>query len=692
MKILSGIYCTDGLSKSGVKFSIGALDDMVWKGTETGAPSNMSHDIHRFIGWTKISGLYVSHELSYIVGHTFIPDSSDELEHFNLLRMNFLNSKMLERLNDYQAAFFRDLNTAKLNRDNGMFFCNGVVMYGYPGVVEQAFPQLKDKKDNDGLILLKDLLEDFDYKGQGVFSSKTSDFAIVLHPFFRKSFSRYNNFNFEFLDELFKLYSTNKKIKVRIDDDYIGYSPSYIKSMEFEYWFGPKYDDDISKIPTEVTCYKSSQEERIYNQVDKTEFVWQNKNGKYQFEMEEVIDADAPTLDSEQFACRYMHSIYDSNRDVFEHFDGAIRQYDLDSICERIEKPINQMGHNAKYTKIFRLDGEIPLATWKSLITYYLKNNYDVYRYFGLDIPIVQETSKEKSHNSIERYVPYLINKGDGVRLYISYHEKRDSSLDFSFCTTDVMTTNEGEIEVVEYEAINVAKAIRRMGGTIKLPQCAFCTCEDNYNNIPRIFHGGEDVFKNVNITVKAIRFLMAKQSEMGKDNIYSFSLAWNMDDRLVSVSFMGHIYDIYEWLQSFQDIPVDRSSFKEWLDKQVPYIHAHGRNADSPLGSSLIKEDGMLFFQRRIINNDVEIKDIHYDKDKTGISLDLVIDEDKPELVGYIKNNELTYTYTSIVKHSICEESNGDYLNSPLISSIDETTAILDGAKIQGFVWKRQI
>ena len=183
----------------------------------------------------------------------------------------------------------------------------------------------------------------------------------------------------------------------------------------------------------------------------------------------------------------------------------------------------------------------------------------------------------------------------------------------------------------------------------------------------------------------------MAKQSEMGKDNIYSFSLAWNMDDRLVSVSFMGHIYDIYEWLQSFQDIPVDRASFKEWLDKQVAFIHAHGRNADSPLGSSLIKEDGLLFFQRRIINNDVEIKDIHYDKDKTGISLDLVIDKDKPELVDFIKNNELTYTYTSIVKHSICEKSNSDYLNSPWISSIGETTALLDGAKIQGFVWKRQ-
>lgn len=691
MKTLSGVYSTDGISRNGVRFSISALDDIVWDGSATGVPSNLSHDIHRFIGWTKISGLYVSHELSYVIGHTFIPESKDELDSLNKMRIDYLNGKMLDRINTYHSTFLKEIERYHLICDNGRLFCNGLVMYGDSGIVGKAFPWLNKQKDNDGLILLKDIYEGFSYLGQGVFASKESDLAIFLHPFFRKSFSRYNNYNFEFIDELLGQYQANQSIKIKIDDDFIGYSPSFIKNMEFEYWFGPKYDDDISKIPTGVTCYKSFEEEKFYNQVEKTEFVWQNKKDKFQFEMEEVSDSDAPTLDDEQYACRYLHSIYDYETSAFDHFDGAVRQYNIDSICERLEKPINQMGHNAKYTKLFRLDGEIPLATWKSLITYYLKNNYDVYRYFGLDIPIVQETSKEKSHNSIERYVPYLINKGDGVRLYISYHEKRDSSLDFSFCTTDVMTSNEGEIEVVEYEAINVAKAIRRMGGTIKLPQCAFCTCEDNYNNIPRIFHGGEDVFKNVNITVKAIRFLMAKQSEMGKDNIYSFSLAWNMDDRLVSVSFMGHIYDIYEWLQSFQDIPVDRSSFKEWLDKQVPYIHAHGRNADSPLGSSLIKEDGMLFFQRRIINNDVEIKDIHYDKDKTGISLDLVIDEDKPELVGYIKNNELTYTYTSIVKHSICEESNGDYLNSPLISSIDETTAILDGAKIQGFVWKIQ-
>ena len=530
MKTLLGIYSTDGLSRNRIRFSIGALDDMVWKGSETGVPSSLSHDIHRFIGWTKISGLYVSHELSYTIGHTFIPESDAELEKLNKMRISFLKSNMLERINNYQAAFSRELNSADLNRDNGKFFCNGLVMYGYPGVVEQAFPWLRGKKDKDGLVLLKDLYEEFDYKGQGVLTSKTSDFAILLNPFFRKSFSRYNNFNFEFLDELFGLYQTNQTIKIRIDDDYIGYSPSFIKNMEFEYWFGPKYDDDISTISMGVSCYKSSQKEKLYNQVDKTEFIWQNKDGKCQFEMEEVTDSDAPTLDSEQFACRYMHSIYDSNNGVFEHFDGAIRQYDLDAICERIEKPINQVGHNAKYTKLFRLDGNIQLSTWKSLITNYLKNNYDVYRYFGMDVPQIQKPTMEKPQNDIEAYVPYILNKGDGVKLYISYHDQCDSPLECSFCTTDLMTTVDSEIETVEFETINVAKAIRRMGGNINYPECELCTCGDNYYNIPQIYHGGDNVSKNVNITVDAIRFLMKKQADAGKNCIYSFSLAWNME------------------------------------------------------------------------------------------------------------------------------------------------------------------
>lgn len=98
-----------------------------------------------------------------------------------------------------------------------------------------------------------------------------------------------------------------------------------------------------------------------------------------------------------------------------------------------------------------------------------------------------------------------------------------------------------------------------------------------------------------------------------------------------------------------------------------------------------------MLFFQRRAINNDVEIKGIQYDKDSNGIALELVIDEDKPELAELVRNNDLSYTYTSIVNHAICEKTNNDYLDSQLISSIGETTAILDDVRIQGFVWKRQ-
>lgn len=691
MLTLSGVYLTDGISKTGIRFSVGALEDMIWDGSKTGAPSNMSHDIHRFVGWTKISGLYVSHESSYVIGHTFIPESKDELDSLNKMRVDHLNGKMLERINTYHSSFMKEIERYHLICENGRFFCNGLVMYGYSGIVGKAFPWLNEQKDNDGLLLLKDIYEGFSYLGQGVFASKESDLAIFLHPFFRKSFSRYNNYNFEFIDELLGQYPANQSIKIKIDDDYIGYSPSFIKNMEFEYWFGPQYDNDISKIPTGVTCYKSSEEEKLYNQVEKTEFVWQNKKDKLQFEMEEVSDSDAPTLDDEQYACRYLHSIYDFETSAFDHFDGAVRQYNIDSICERLEKPINQMGHTAKYTKLFRLDGEISLATWKSLITNYLKNNYDVYRYFGMSTPQIQSHTEENSKKEIEKYVPYVINRGDGVKLYVSYHKKIDCPRDFSFCTMDVMTTDEGKIEAVEFETINMAKAIRRMGGDIEYPQCVFCTCEDHYNNIPQIFHGGNNVSKNVNITIDAIRLLMSKQSEMGKDNVYSFSLAWNMDDRLVSVSFMGHIYDLNEWLQSFQDVPVERTCFKEWLDKQVTFIHSHGTDANSPLGYTHIKDDGMLFFQRRIINNDVEIKDIHYDIDKTGISLDLIIDKNKPELVGFIKNNKLTYTYTSIVKHSICEKSNRDYLNSPWISSIDETTAILDGAKIQGFVWKKQ-
>jgi hypothetical protein len=71
----------------------------------------------------------------------------------------------------------------------------------------------------------------------------------------RRSLSRFNNFNTGFIDKLLQSDSDVSPVRVRIEDSYIGYTPSYIDNVEFEFWFGPSYSDDIMSIPEGLTTY-----------------------------------------------------------------------------------------------------------------------------------------------------------------------------------------------------------------------------------------------------------------------------------------------------------------------------------------------------------------------------------------------------------------------------------------------------
>ena len=88
---------------------------------------------------------------------------------------------------------------------------------------------------------LRELLLSFDYKGDGVFASTRNNLSIIVHPYLRRSFSRYNCVNKVFLKELFDSNNENTSVRIRIDLDYIGYTPSFIETQEFDYWFGPNY-------------------------------------------------------------------------------------------------------------------------------------------------------------------------------------------------------------------------------------------------------------------------------------------------------------------------------------------------------------------------------------------------------------------------------------------------------------------
>lgn len=688
MKELTGIFLTDGRARTGDRFTIPALEDMLWLSYRKGNPTNVSHDIHRPIGWSRVSSLYVSHEMAYVLGKMYIPETEQEHKEVMRARANFLNNQIVDRINEFSNVFYSELNEKGLLVPDGDLFSNGIVMYGAPGIVRKAFPFLTDDLfDRDGLILLSDIEKHFDYKGCGVFAAKKSKFSLLLHPYLRRSFSKFNNYNTGFIDMLLKADSKDTPVRLRIDDYYIGYSPSYIDNVEFEFWFGPSYTDDIMSIPEELTTYAPDETEKFYYPVCKTEFLWENKDGKRQFEMEEVAEEEMPT-EKGKYGCRYMHSFYDPETGIFDHFDGAIRMYDEELMEERKCANMNQMGHRAQYTKLFRIDGKLPISEWKGLITQYLKDNHDVYRYFNVELPFKMER-EEVAEEKIDKYVPQVLQKGDGVRLLVSYQEPVQGDTPWFFSNFDTVTTHSVSGDAADLTVIDLAKCLRREGIAIENPKCLLMECRDGFVNLPLIAHCGEDVASKVNRSLDGVRHYLAGLNDRGNEQSMSLGLTWNIDeDRSAVVSFMGAVPDLLAWLNSFGAMPVGREDFRKWLEVQVKYIHSHGRNDESPINATHIQSDGTFFQKRRNIQEDVDLKDVKMEGG--GFMAEMELLPDKEKLQSFIKAGEMGFTPLMVVSDLTCGKTGENYLTSPWIAPFGETTCTIGKMESMVFVWCR--
>lgn len=691
MQRFQGVYCTDGIARDGSRFAISALDDMIWLGADGGRPTNMSHDTHRFVGWSIVNGLYMSHELSYVVGNTYIPESKDEEEEMQERRLAFFYKHMGEDIQKYEKAFIEELSKQILFSADGQgrWFYNGIVLYGYVDILYNAFPKLKEHIDDDGLIFLEYLLEDFDYCGQGVFKSKYNQLSIVLHSFFRKSYSTYNNFNFGFLDKLFEVYNNgNHSVKVRLEANLIGFAPSWKQCHEYEFWYGPKYNDDIESIPEGLTRYESDEIDKIYTNIKSTEFIWQKKDdGKqYQFEMEEVTDVEAPTLKKDTYGCRYLHALYDFNNQEFNHFDGAIRCYDLENMIKRIDTPMNQMGHQAEYTKIFRIDGHISLDLWKSLITHYLCSNHSVYDYFGTPRPFPKPQKEKPRGHTLQDYVPYQIDKGDGIRLFISYHDTKVFEANRCFCNYDSIEHKDCIHYALDFSTLEVAKALWKVGAEIELPsETKVILVEDCFHTIPQIFHSNTNCQEDVNKTLEGIRLLINQHVENKDDEVYSFSLGWNMDCHSVSISFMGHVDDLHCWFKSFESIPIMHEELRIWMEKQNDFIHNNGKDSPSPLDANHIQNDGILYFHHRHILKDVRMSELKMDRE---ISMTAKIQTEDEVLGALLNEGKIFFTPLFMVNDAKDEKTGDSYFKSPYSGIFRETRYILDNAQLLCFVW----
>ncbi|WP_138990811.1 hypothetical protein [Larkinella sp. C7] len=685
MKSTVAVLSSDSVNRYGYRFSLGALEDATWQNVPYGIPSNISHDRHRLIGWIQLLGLYFEPHMAKSVGMFLTAENQIDSENIYKRFYNHIIKEQKQIEKEYYKEFIPLIENHVSSEKE--FLYSGCAAYVDSNIVAKIFPKLDllRNNDRDKLIPIDKLLKDFNYHGQGIFFHKYLKLSIFAHQYFRRSLSRINNFHFIFLDAFMSLSNnTDIKMKIAIDFDMIGYSPSYSENHELEYWYGPTYNDNIEQIKQGLSIYKNDEIESIMSNLERLEVEWTINENEHTLQSEEVRTLDKPAL-GDKYGCRYVHSIYLSDKKIFDHFDGAVRIYDEDLFLERSYCNMTEFGRRSDYNKLFRIDGKLPIEEWKTLTTHYYQGNRLIYEYFNIELDDFNR-KEDIGPEDISNFVPYSMKEGDGVRLLYSYHEKNETKDVISISNYDTITTSNGEHSAIEFNIVEIKKLLQKENVDLKIPK-SLCLIQskDAYWNIPLLFHGGKYGSNQAMKTLIAIKEIVNKYIEKGAHKVISFTLGWNLEEKEVRISVAGHVKDIADWMLSCPPFPATRSQVNIWLEHQSKYLKRFNYK-NIPDISSIIKGDGVLFFDRKNVGNDTNIR---FKNTKNGLNYEMKIPKDKPYISKLIKKGDLFIAPAFIYEDVICSKTNHDYMDSPYSALFDNNiTKIVQKCSVLGAFW----
>ncbi len=248
--------------------------------------------------------------------------------------------------------------------------------------VAQRFPELFDELDDEGLITLDDRFTLMD----GGIAYK--EHVLHFHQCLRRGFG--SNPNYDFLARLAAYYRKTKEtneFKIAIDPRRVMHLSDYQRTMEADAWFGALFDPaDIDNHDAVGLTVIERERPSLFDmslRIDRTEFFWSSdrKSNLKTFEIEEIL-AESVKFDAYHIN-RYVHAERDTANHVLRHFDGAAKVYtDGAAYAERYGTSIPHEPRASMKPKLFRIDGDIELEDWIDLVSFFMRGNEMVLRYF----------------------------------------------------------------------------------------------------------------------------------------------------------------------------------------------------------------------------------------------------------------------------------------------------------------------
>jgi len=706
MKIYKGIAGTDGENRNNICVPFMALLNAYDEYPLSGIPSNLGHDSTKPIGWTYIDGIYIEPGKSYIINSLNMADSPEDQKwlryKIGARYQDFLNN------NNDDIERLRFLLEDKLSKDAEVVPTNGIAFHDN-SILYRVFPQFKpdDPKDTKALTPLKVLPECAQFI-PGIF--RIGDFLIYAHTYFRRGFSVVNSLNDEFLSKLVSL--RNKEgvdVGIKLDPDLIGLAGTENSELEFQYMWGPKFDKDLTRIPHGVTRHDNSEFDRLFTGIDRTEFGWYVQDGNKTLECEEISDEQENIVanDEKLFGCRYIHSFLNSATGLPTHLDGAVRAYTADQISERIDTPIDHVGRNTRYTKLWRIDGDLPVETWKELITSYFRDNRLVGEYLGGEDEkleqYINEDNTPDAKDPIEAYIPIALNREDGIRFFYSRWEKDDSILfknqkmpsgengddhdtfksynsepDVVIKSYETLKYGDRKFSIIESETVSIAKELARKGLKYYCADKSIRVAhEDLILNFPLFECRTYDTARSV---IETFFDFCRFWKEQGDDRKISFSICVPYRDDVIHVSFAGHVDDLVDVFTKMDALFADSAKdLHKWLQR-LYNINNHYRSADNhPRATEFVTNSKELYIKRTQVPWDI-ITSVN----KSG-TITVMMNRDDLE---FLNRNGIIARPVYIVCRSVCSKCGRDFTQCECSKLDDGVTEIMKDYGLLEYCW----
>jgi len=642
------VLMNDQTNSKGVRFPVEALEDSLNQCWENGTPSCISHDYLNPFGWVEVEGILIDPKYSSLIGTLSIPENDADKEYITkntscyIQKNHFsIDEEIKDRLKNETKGLISD----------EAIFCD----FGFYGVIDKnivpkLFPYLFTETDKNDLIKYDQLKMIF----PGVY--EIGKMIIFAHQYFRRNYSRLNNLNVEFLDLFDKVSKKNNSLKIAIDLDMIGLKDSFKAPMEFEFWWGPKFNNSIKDIPKGVTQHVADDRLRFFHQVVKNEFFWYDQDNHHVLECEEIVDFEVSGQPF-KYGCRYIHSMVDKETDNIIHLDGAIRGYSDEQMISRLDIDISKQDKSLNYLKLWRIDGSIELSVWKELICHFYRDNYLAGEYLS---PELDDNTIEYLDNTkrIEKDIigDMFFDKSpkSGYHAYVAYEDKEKYTNykdeinilpDFIYFQNGILCITESIL--VEFKKLCRQKYIK-LSTPIRHENIAF---EDFVSNLPQLYFSGKNAIANANNILTVIEELIQILASDNEKRIFSFSLSIEYETKVIIFSFLGNVVDLSNLLPMIRNkIPSSETEVGSF----IKLIQKSNSSIINFLPLNFINQKKSIFFNRKIIS-----------KDNYELKIDnkeIVAKIEDENIINYMKKFELDLTPVNLIIKSTCSRCGNIY------------------------------